>query len=184
MKPRKKLSHYNIPGHAHHLTFSCQHHLPLLKSARTCGWFVKALVLACQKWDYARWAYVIMPEHVHLLVYPRRELHDLAQFLQTLKQSVAQRAIIHLQKNAISFLNKLEVGKGHYQFWLQSAGYDHNLFEPTAIQEVIDYIHNNPVRRGLVACPEDWHWSSAKAWATGIDEPISIDRDVPPIVTR
>jgi putative transposase len=44
------------------------------------------------------------------------------------------------------------------------------------IHQKIAYVHANPVRRGLVECPEDWPWSSGRAWQTGEDHPIAIDR--------
>ena len=181
--PRKTLKHYNLPGHAHYLTFSCQKRMKLLATEQACQWFLKALQLACKKWGIACWAYVIMPEHAHVLVYPRREVYEIEDFVQTLKQSVAQKAINHFKRTGSPILKKLEVLPGHYQFWLNSAGYDRNVVEADAIHKVIEYIHNNPIRRELVMSQVAWRWSSAKAWLLGIDEPIAVDRDVPRWVT-
>jgi putative transposase len=61
--------------------------------------------------------------------------------------------------------------------------YDRNRWTPATIHEKIAYIHHNPVRRELVGVPELWPWSSARAWATGEDLPVPIDRAlIPPCV--
>jgi hypothetical protein len=49
------------------------------------------------------------------------------------------------------------------------------------IYQAIEYIHNNPVRRGLVRCATDWLWSNARDWA-GLGHPcITVDRTLPPL---
>ena len=47
---------------------------------------------------------------------------------------------------------------------MDSRGYDRNLFSRKKIIEKIVYIHDNPIRKGLVENPEDWVWSSAGFW--------------------
>ena len=51
-------------------------------------------------------------------------------------------------------------------FWQPGGGLDRNVSEPKAILAMIEYIHANPVRRGLAARPEEWRWSSA-GWFEG-----------------
>src|SRR5947209_4669551 len=65
---RKKVRSYNEPGHAHELTFSCFRRLPLLNRDRCRRWFLAALESGRQRRHLALWAYVIMPEHVHVIV--------------------------------------------------------------------------------------------------------------------
>jgi putative transposase len=62
----------NECGHAHELTFSCFHRYAFLKAERTCQWLADAIDEARKRLDFAVWAYVFMPEHVHIIVYPRR----------------------------------------------------------------------------------------------------------------
>ncbi|MCA9235524.1 MAG: hypothetical protein KDA44_08625 [Planctomycetales bacterium] len=62
-------------------------------------------------------------------------------------------------------------------------GYDRNLRSVRDVHEKIRYVHENPVRRGLVATAVDWPWSSARAGATGGDEPLPIDRRSVPRLT-
>ncbi len=70
---RKTIKHYNYPGHAHFLTFSCFKRLALLDRERARNWFVQALSEAKEKYEFALWAYVIMPEHAHLIIFPQLE---------------------------------------------------------------------------------------------------------------
>ena len=140
---------------------------------------LKALTLGREKGQYDLWAYVIMPEHFHAVVWPRPSVR-VASILSTWKQSVSKRALNWLRNNAPAFLAQLEDtqpnGKRHHRFWQRGGGYDRNLRSVSDIYEKIDYIHNNPVRRGLVKTPAEWPWSSCRAWEIGEDEPIAIDR--------
>jgi putative transposase len=159
-------------GDAHCLTFSCFRRLPLFSRERSCRWMLKALELGRTRQLYELWAYVIMPEHIHVVLLPRQNVR-IASILTTVKQSVAKRAILWLQREAPEFLSRLEDcqpnGDRHHRFWLRGGGYDRNLRTASDVHEKIEYIHANPVRRGLVDSPEQWPWSSARAWQTGKD---------------
>src|SRR5688500_19034631 len=67
---RKVRHSFNLPGHAHELTFSCYQRLPLLSRDRTRQWFIEALESARKIHRFQLWAYVIMPEHAHVLIFP------------------------------------------------------------------------------------------------------------------
>ena len=58
----------NTPGHAHELTFSCYHRFQFLKAERTSQWLAEAIQSARVKHSFDLWAFVFMPEHVHLIV--------------------------------------------------------------------------------------------------------------------
>jgi putative transposase len=179
---RKRLKHYDVSGDAHFLTFSCYHRYELLSKERTRLWFVEALGQARSKHDFDLWAWVIMPEHAHLLIYPRRPVYKTSTILASIKRPVGSKAIQFLKENSPEFLQRLTVvnkNRTYHRCWQPGAGFDKNLDEVSAIYEVIDYIHYNPVRRGLVDRPIDWFWSSARDWA-GMGHPrITVDRTVP-----
>jgi len=61
-------------------------------------------------------------------------------------------------------------------FWLPGGGYDRNIETSTALLRMIDYIHMNPVRRGLIETPSEWKWSSAAWYLNGTPTPFEIDR--------
>ncbi len=176
---RKRKVTYNTPGHAHFLTFSCQGRLPLLSRDRSCQWVIDALQEARAKLDFAVWAYVIMPEHVHLLIRPRGERYRMQHILAALKRPVSVRAKAYLVGTQnTKWLERLMVREGNrqmFRFWLAGGGYDKNLWNERPILEIIDYLHNNPVRRGLVTRPEEWYWSSARFWAGDYSGPITMD---------
>lgn len=94
--------------------------------------------------------------------------------------------MLWLEKNAPEFLPKLcdrqPNGSPSYRFWQRGSGYDRNLRSTRDIHEKIRYVHQNPIRRGLVKEATDWYWSSAAAWHTGIDSPIKLDQaTLPPL---
>ena len=181
--PRKTRRTYNTLGDAHELTFSCFRRLPLLDSDGIRRVFLNQLNKARERWDFELWAYVLMPEHVHLLVWPKSRVYDIAAIRKSIKQSVPQRAVHYMRRRQPDALKAFEVlrqGVLGYRFWQEGGGYDRNLFSPRAIAKVIDYIHNNPVRRGLVATPIEWPWSSAR-WYAGLDV-NAIEVDPCPVV--
>jgi putative transposase len=59
---RRQLEHYNDPGHAHFVTFSCWKRLPLPSKDRSRLWFLKSLNASLTKHDLGCWAFVVMPE--------------------------------------------------------------------------------------------------------------------------
>ena len=182
-KVRKLRRAFNLPGHAHELTFSCYKRLPLLSKDRTREWFVSALDEARTKLGFELWAYVIMPEHVHVLLYPKRDNYSIADLLKAIKQPVSRNAITHLRVHAPHWLDQLKVtwpsGRVEYRFWQQGGGYDRNIYEPETAWASVNYLHENPVRRGLVSNALEWPWSSAGYYAGLEDFKLRID-DCPP----
>ncbi len=177
---RKTRRCYNEPGHAHALTFSCYQRLPLLNTDRARRWTVEALELARHRWQLELWAYVIMPEHLHVLVYPLLAEYDVSRILHTMKLSVSRRAIRFLRRRESPWLKQLEVtwpnGRVEHRFWEQGGGYDRNIYEDRAAVKTIEYFHENPVRRGLVETDTDWRWSSARYYAGLDDVVLRVDR--------
>jgi putative transposase len=179
MEGRKLRKNYNTPGDAHEFTWSCFRGQPFLKSERTCEWLANAISNARKKYEFDVWAYVFMPNHVHLLIHPRYEKYNVSPIKQAIKQSVSQRAVAHLRKFNAEDLDRLRVTHNDrtltYRFWQDGGGYDRNLFSPEALRKAIDYLHANPVRIGLAITSLEWKWSSACAYQ-GLDHgPLSVD---------
>jgi putative transposase len=180
---RKRCKRYNTPGHSHYLTFSCFQRKPFLSGARSRQWLVDAITLARITHQFHLWAYVVMPEHAHLLIFPTGESYDISRIFTTIKQSVAKTAIAYVRNNAPDFLEQMSDrqpnGKVISRFWQRGGGYDRNLWTPRDVWEKIDYIHNNPVKRNLSATPTEWAWSSAGDFA-GTQGPLPIDFETIP----
>ena len=151
------LKRYQQTGDIHFITFSCYRRDPLLSDPQARDTFVTTLEKV-RSW-YAPYVtgFVVMPEHVHLLL-SEPERGTLAVVLQMLKQVVSQK----LNEHATT------------PFW-QPRYYDFNVCREEKLMEKLDYMHRNPVQRGLVARPEDWRWSSARHYATGEECRVEIE---------
>ena len=171
---------YDIPGHAHFLTFSCYRRLPLLTNDKWRRWLADSIKEACCTLNIALWAYVFMPEHVHLLIWPRQEDYSISAFLKAVKQSVAVRALNQLKRESSSLLRELAVeksGRVTHRFWQAGGGYDLNIWSMKKVREKAHYCHRNPVIRGLVTEPTNWRWSSFRWIEMGMtsEAPLELD---------
>jgi len=151
----------------------------MLVADQTRLWVVDAMQKARQELDFDIWAYVIMPEHVHLLIRPRQKHYKMAHILAALKRSVSKQAKDYLLATGNNqWLERLTVRKGEkrlFRFWLPGGGFDRNLCQGRPIEDIIDYMHANPERRGLVQQPTDWIWSSARFWDGDDSVPVKMD---------
>lgn len=149
--------------------FGSSRRRPFLTRDRSRMWVIRAILRAKEKHDFDVWAYVLMPEHVHLLIYPTRDRYDISGILRSIKLSVSTRAIRFVEETRPEFLSRMadvqQSGKVAHRFWQRGGGYDRNLRLPKYTLETIDYLHTNPVRRGLCAGDVDWKWSSARHYA-------------------
>jgi putative transposase len=172
----------NEAGHTHELTFCCYKGYKFMTSDRTCAWLADAIEDARVEWDFDLWAYVFMPEHVHLVVHPRDTSYDIADIRKAMKTPVGRKGIKFIQEHAREWLPKITRKRGSKMerlFWQSGGGYDRNVVEPQTLMKMIDYIHMNPVRRGLVELAADWKWSSAAWYLDAGDVPMVPD-PIPP----
>jgi REP-associated tyrosine transposase len=169
---------YNIAGHAHELTFSCYRRFAFLRSERTCHWLAEAIRDARRTLAFDLWAYVFMPDHVHLIIWPWEADYDIAQIRSAIKQPVARRSIAFLRRESPEWIEKLTRRRGKRTetlFWQSGGGYDRNIMAPRTLARMIDYLHLNPVRKGFVANAADWLWSSARWYLGRVAGPLAID---------
>jgi len=140
--------------------------MQLLTNDDWCARFCRSLDKAIVEEQYRLAAFVLMPEHVHLLVLPTLHKPDLGLFLARIKQPYSSEIKQILVAQASDLLKRLTVrerpGKFCFRYWQEGAGFDRNLYSPKAIQASLDYIHNNPVKRKLCLRAVDWKWSSAR----------------------
>ncbi len=146
---------------------------------------LEAVELARQIHRFDLWAWVVMPEHVHLLIWPRKgedgPVARVGPILTAMKQSVSKRAVRWVKANAPEFLPKmLDIspdGKRVARFWQRGGDYDRNMYSPEKIWDVIRYIHNNLVERQLCENRLDWQWSSAIEFARPSEGLLSLNRE-------
>jgi putative transposase len=184
---RKRCQRRNIPGHAHYLTFSCFKRQPFLTRPRARQWLIESIERALIRHDVHLWAWVFMPEHVHLVIHPQRPRYSIAVILQSIKQPVSQRIVAHVRRTAPDFPGRMSdahpAGRSAYRFWQRGGGHDRNLYSAQEIHEKIGYTHRNPVRLELVQRPEDREFSSAREYMQLRAPPLlKLDRSgVPPL---
>ncbi len=116
---------------------------------------------------------------MHLLIHPRNEDYPISEILKSIKQPVARKAINYLRRWDSPILGFMETGNEspRWRFWQNGGGYDRNITVDKKLIRFIEYIHDNPVRRGLVERAEEWKWSSARQWLMEEETIIRIDRE-------
>jgi putative transposase len=183
-KVSKRCKRYNIPGHAHELTFSCYRNRSFLSSTRICDWLVESIKRARNKHDFSLWSYVFMPDHVHMIICPHQESYSISSILQAIKQPVSFKSIRYLKKEKPKGLSQLATGQkvSPYRFWQKGGGYDRNISSVDVLLSAVKYVHNNPVRKALAQIPEDWYYSSAACWAAIRNDPMAVDKDDWPVI--
>ncbi len=163
---RKKVRHYNEPGHCHELTFSCFERRALLSNHAWRSLLSESIDAALEGHGYTLSAFVYMPEHVHLLVVPQADASGIAELLKAIKRPYSYRIKRLLAEQRSPLVEALTVqqrpGVRCFRYWQEGPGYDRNLYEPDVVLAAIDYCHLNPVKRGLVKRTVDWQWSSAR----------------------
>jgi putative transposase len=172
---RNPLKRYYGHGDLHFVTFSCYQRRPLLGAPRARDLFVKILGELREQYSVLLVGYVVMPEHVHLLVSESNSATPSA-FLQVLKQRVS-RALWHRGRTTARNQGLRRPADAEIvlpSFW-QQRFYDFNVWSHEKRGEKLDYMHLNPVKRGLVTLPGDWPWSSWSFYETGKTGLVKID---------
>lgn len=151
------LKRYPQTRNLHFVTFSCDRRQTFLETSAAKDTIQELLERARRQRGFCIAAYVVMPAHLHLLT-DEPAIGTLAGFLQVFKQPSSRELKASSEK----------------QFW-QRRYYDFNVHSEEKRIEKIRYIHRNPVRRGLVAQPEDYRWSSFRHYATGEQDVVEIE---------
>jgi putative transposase len=150
------LKRFHTFGHHHFVTFSCYHRLPYLNNDHARTVFLETLEQLRQRHKFYVFGYVLMPEHVHLLISEPPEM-KLSGVFRALKTQTSK-----------------QIKGDRPRFW-QLNYYDFNVFTQKKFTEKPRYMHRNPVTRGLIESPEDWPWSSFCHWLTGESGPVEIE---------
>jgi putative transposase len=153
MPPR--LERRQQTGNLHFITFSCHGRNPYLCTPHAATIFEHSLESTRLKYQFDLIGYVVMPEHVHLLL-SEPPTHPLSTVLGALKRSVSKQL-------------------PESPFWLPRY-HDFNVYSNEKRVEKLRYLHRNPVARGRVPKPEDYPWSSFCTYALRIPGTVHIDQ--------
>jgi putative transposase len=159
-----RLKHWDDLGTARFVTFSCYYRLPSLNHPGAKEIIIEELDRARAKHGFRLLGYVLMPDHVHLVLFPPEGM-KLGLVIREIKSRSARR-----------YFAAVRIGPpGATRVFWQRRCYDHNCRMPETVREKIQYCHNNPVKRGLVSEPSEWDWSSYNWYQGRKDVPLMMD---------
>jgi putative transposase len=161
-----RLHRYYGAGYSHFVTTSCYQRLPLLGSPRNRDLFLDVLEQVRRRYRFVVVGYVVMPEHVHLLI-GEPERGNPSTAMQAIKQGFARRLLARLRQAELLLQSVLWAGPLERGRVWQPRFYDFVVFSEKKRVEKLRYMHRNPVKRGLVFEPEQWAWSSYRHYAYG-----------------
>ena len=171
----------SLDSEALFITVVAKNRLPVFRTDKVKFVLCRAIDDARVSAGFLLFAYVIMTDHVHLLT---SKPVTISNVLRVLKGITARRIIDYLKENNyLSSLAKLEHYKQErnhrYSLW-QTEKNVLPIFSERKFMEKVNYIHENPVRAGLVKHAADYRWSSARIWqgCQSEDEPLLIDKDL------
>lgn len=148
----------------HCINCSCYHRQPWLATAKRRDLFLAVLEEVRQRYRFVVVGYVVMPDHIHLLI-GEPERGNPSRVMQAIKQGFARRVLKTLRRQRVAAQDELFTLASEY-VW-QKRFYDFNVFTARKRIEKLRSMHQNPVKRGLVAEPEQWLWSSYRSYAFG-----------------
>ena len=164
------LDRYYGANNLHFITFSCYRRRPGLRSARSRDRFLAILEQTRQRYRFVVVGYVVMPEHIHLLL-SEPEIGNPSKVMQVLKQRTARALLPKRRPSDPRQANLFGEAPSRAPFW-QARFYDFNVWTTKKRVEKLKYMHRNPVKRGLVAAPEEWRWSSYRFYL--LNEPGTV----------
>ncbi len=171
-----QLKHFDSDGQARYITFCTHHQLPMLTDAKINQIIISSIKSNRIKYNFKLLAYVIMPEHVHLIIVPDFK-SKVGTIIGEIKRESSKAIHIYLKSKNSKLLDNLNVIRNRlprFAFW-QKRCYDYNCREVKDVWQKVNYCHNNPVKRGLVSDPVRYQWSSAKYYDGQSDKVLEID---------
>lgn len=127
--------------YVHFITFSCYHRRRLLELDQPKRILLGILTDELLKFQARCIGFVIMPDHVHVLLwFPK--IGQLSRFMQQWKGRSSKAIKVFLLRSVRE--------------------YSFEIYTTAKIEEKLNYVHLNPVRAGLVQQPTEWHWGSAR----------------------
>jgi putative transposase len=154
-------------GNLHFITASCYRRRPFLASPGNRDLFLRVLEEVRRRYQFVLVGYVVMPEHFHLLI-GEPETANPSVVIQALKLGVSRRILAaRKRRKKRTVVQENLWGEPVPQHFWQARFYDYNVWTRKKRVEKLRYIHRNPVRRGLVASPDQWQRRSFRTYALG-----------------
>jgi REP element-mobilizing transposase RayT len=164
----RKWSNLNLPGALHFVTGNFLERTPVFTEPACCSAFLEELRCLNQKWPSKLIAYVLMPDHFHLVSNPRDG--RIREFVGALK-SLSAKSIVRVSKQF-----RFQVDADGHQVW-QEGFKAIPLWSGWMIWQKINYIHANPVKAGIVKSAKDYQWSSFRSFYSQSDASLAVDHN-------
>jgi len=171
-----KLRHYDNDGFARFITFGTHNRIPILVGELFCNLIIDSIDAVREIHSFKLIGYVIMPEHIHLVIIPKN-YQPVGQLIGKFKEVSSKEIHKALKVNGQEFVKRFTVVRNRlerFSFW-QRRCFDYNCRSESSMWEKVNYCHNNPVRRQLVGSPDEWPYSSYNWYNNRTNVKMKID---------
>jgi len=174
------MNRFHIEGHVYYITTNIYKQLPIFIRPSFIILLYDSLNFYRHQYNFRLLGYVIMPDHVHLMLWPQKEA-TVSDFMRDFKTFTAKRIIrqaqVEQKQDWLTHFEQAgkETGRSDNKVW-QDSYWDLNLVSDKFLRQKLNYIHRNPLRSGLVDNPEDYPYSSYRSYVFGEEWFIEIDR--------
>jgi len=179
--PLRKRKYYQ--GNAYYITTSVNKFIKIFKEKKYIDVILKNIKFYKRKYGFKLLAYVIMPDHLHLLIFPKQDsVEEVSNRMGDFKRFTSRSLRKQMEKDKKTIWLKLfrldAPKKKNWQYQIWQERFDDLAIYSVKIAKVkINYIHNNPVRKGLVEKAEDYLYSSARNYILEDHSIIQVDTD-------
>lgn|SRR5574341_764176 len=172
----KKIKHYTELGHAHFITLVVNKRIPVFSNSETAIKAVQAIEFYQKNFGIKILGFVIMPDHLHLIAWPQGAKSP-EEFVRDFKKYLAKGILDLLTPSEKTkfLLGRPQKRNHRFQIW-QKDYYDFNIYNQDILSEKLNYIHYNPVRKGLVENPEDYPYSSCRSYLEKGEILLEVDK--------
>jgi putative transposase len=175
------LPHFQIQGDVYYITSVIYNRLPVFKQPSFIIPIIDSLNFYRYKQSYRLLGFVIMPDHIHLLIWPHGDT-PVGDMMRDLKRFTSGRITRQAEvEGKQEWLNAFHAAgektdRAEYKVW-QDDYWDKNVFSERMVLEKLNYMHNNPVRAGLTNAAADYPYSSCRNYELNDETLIEIDKD-------
>jgi len=175
------LPRFHIKGHVYYVTTVVYDRLPIFKRPSFIIPLYDSLNFYRHKQEFKLLGYVVMPDHVHLIIWPSGTctvsdiMRDYKKFTST--RLIRQAEVEGVEEWVVAFRSAgRETGRSANKVW-QDSFWDVNIYTERFLRQKLYYLHRNPVRAGLVDKPEEYVYSSYRNYVYDENWLIEIDQD-------
>jgi len=171
-------------GNAYFITTSVSKFVKIFRQRKYIDIILKNINFYRRKYDFKLIGYIIMPDHIHLLIYPdQNRIKEFSNILEDFKKFTSRKLRTEMEKDKktawLRFFRLDETKRRNWKYHIWQQGYDDlGVYNPKVVRTKLNYIHNNPVRKGLVEKPEDYLYSSARNYILDDQSIIRVDTEL------